>query len=139
MFKKILVATDGSEKAVRACVEAGRIARAMDSEITIMHVVYIPPMYRDDVGPGIEEALVEDGKRILEDAKEEVDASGNQAATKLAREGSPAERIIEEAEVGGYDLIVVGSSGLGRAAPLELGSVSDGVSRLSKCSLLIVK
>jgi len=139
MFKKILVATDGSENAARACVETGRIAKAMDSEVTVAHVVYIPPMYRYDVGPGIERTLIEDGERILEDSKREVGASGIQARTKLIREGNPAERIVEEAEAGSYDLIVVGSGGLGRASALELGSVSAGVSRLSRCSLLIVR
>ena len=139
MFKKILVATDGSDNAVRACAEAGRIAKAMDSEITVVHVVYIPPMYRDDVGPAIERTLVEDGERILKDAKREIEASGAKARTKLIREGSPAERIVEEAGAGSYDLLVVGSSGLGRAAPLELGSVSAGISRLSRCSLLIIR
>jgi nucleotide-binding universal stress UspA family protein len=139
MFKKILVATDGSENAMRACIEAGMLARAMDSDLTVIHVVYIPPMYRDDVGPGIEQTLVEDGKKILKDAKREADASGIEAKTKLVREGNPSERIVEEAEAGGYDLIVVGSGGLGRAAPLELGSVSAGVSRSSRSSLLIVR
>lgn len=139
MFKKILVATDGSEDATRACREAGRIGKALGSEVTVIHVVYIPPMYRDDVGPAIEETLVEDGKRILENGKKEIDASGVKAKTKLVREGSPAERIVEEAAAGGYDLVVIGSSGLGRAAPLELGSVSAGVSHSSRCSLLIVR
>jgi nucleotide-binding universal stress UspA family protein len=139
MFKKILVATDGSENAMKACAESGRIGAAMGSEVTVLHVVYIPPMYRDDVGPGIEQTLIEDGKKILESGKIEVDAAGVNAKTKLVREGNPAERIVEEARTGGYDLIVIGSSGLGRAAPLELGSVSGGVSHSSTCSLLIVR
>ena len=139
MFKKILVATDGSESAMKACAESGRIGAAMGSEVTVIHVVYIPPMYRDDVGPGIEQTLIEDGERILESGKKQVDAAGVVAKTRLVREGNPAERITEEARTGGYDLIVVGSSGLGRAAPLELGSVSGGVSKSSGCSLLIVR
>jgi len=139
MFKKILVATDGSGKAMRACTEAGRMAKVFGSEVMLLYVVYVPPLYKGDVGQGILDALIEDGKRILDDSKKEAAATGVDAKTKMIREGDPADVIVKEAETGAYDLIVMGSSGLGRARSLALGSVSNTVLHGSTCSVLIIK
>lgn len=139
MFKKILVATDASEQALRACREAAGMAKAFGSEVTLIYVVYLPPMYKTDVGPGIRETLVDDGKEILQKSKEEADASGIEAKVKLIREGNPAEVIVKESKSGAYDLIVIGSSGLGRAGALQLGSVSVRVADDADCSVLIIK
>jgi len=139
MFRKILVATDGSEQALRGCLQAAGMAKAFGSEVTLMYVVYLPPMYEADVGPGFRETLIHDGKQILQKSKEEVDASGIDAKVKLVREGNPAEVIIKESKSGAYDLIVMGSSGLGRAGALQLGSVSARVTHDADCSVLIIK
>jgi nucleotide-binding universal stress UspA family protein len=139
MFRKILVATDGSERAIEACRDAGRIAKALGSEITIIHIVYVPQLYRGDVGPSIVEALTDDGRRILNESKKVADASGIDAKTRLAREGNPADVIVKESEQGGYDLVVLGNSGLGRTGSLGLGSVTSRVASEIRCSLLIVR
>lgn len=139
MFKKILVAADGSEQALRACREAAGMAKAFGSEVTLMYVVYLPPMYRTDVGPDLRETLVHDGEQILQRSKEEADASGIDAKVKLIREGNPAEVIVKESKSGAYDLIMMGSSGLGRAGALQLGSVSARITHDADCPVLIIK
>ncbi len=139
MFKKILVATDGSERAINACREAGRIAKALGSRITIIHIVYVPQLYRGDVGPGILEALTDDGKKILKESKKAADASGVDTEARLVREGNPADVIVRESEQGGYDLVILGNSGLGRTGSLGLGSVTGRVAQEIQCSLLIVR
>lgn len=139
MFKKILVATDGSEQALRASREAAGMAKAFGSEVTLIYVVYLPPMYKTDMGPDLREALVDDGKEILQKSKNEADALGTDAEVKLIREGNPAEVIVKESKSGLYDLIMMGSSGLGRAGALQLGSVSGAVAHDADCSVLIIK
>lgn len=139
MFKKILVATDGSEKALRACREAAGIAKVFGSEVTMMYVVYLPPMYKTDLGPGLRETLIDDGEQILRESKAAADASGIDPKVKLIREGNPAEVVVKESKSGEYDLIVIGSSGLGRAGALQLGSVSARVTHDADCSVLIIK
>jgi nucleotide-binding universal stress UspA family protein len=52
--------------------------------------------------------------------------------------GVPSDVIVEIAEKGNYDLIIVGSRGLGKVKRFLLGSVSDDVSHKAKCSVLIV-
>ncbi|MCP8304623.1 MAG: universal stress protein [archaeon] len=51
--------------------------------------------------------------------------------------GVTSDIIIEVAEKGNHDLIVLGSRGLGTAKRFLLGSVSDDVSHKAKCSVLI--
>jgi len=57
----------------------------------------------------------------------------------LAIEGTPKSVILEEAEIFGADLIVVGSHGCGVVERFLLGSVSHEVSLHAKCSVLIVR
>ena len=52
--------------------------------------------------------------------------------------GEPSEKIVEVAELGGFDLIIMGSRGLGGRVS-ALGSVSSRVVDKSSCPVLIVK
>lgn len=54
-------------------------------------------------------------------------------------EGRPSDRIIEAAKEGNFDLIVMGSRGLGGIKRFFLGSVSDRVADEAECPVLIVK
>jgi nucleotide-binding universal stress UspA family protein len=53
-------------------------------------------------------------------------------------QGSPDEKIIETANRGGFDLIVIGSRGLGHR-DYHIGSVSERVIDQAACPVLIVK
>ena len=59
-------------------------------------------------------------------------------STKLLK-GRAADKIVDEANEGGFGLIVVGSRGLGGIKEFFLGSVSDRVADEAKCPVLIVK
>lgn len=54
-------------------------------------------------------------------------------------EGRPSERIVEVAKEGKFDVIVMGSRGLGGIKGFFLGSVSDRVADEAACPVLIVK
>lgn len=53
--------------------------------------------------------------------------------------GKPAEEILSYAEKIGFDLIVIGSTGVGRAEQFLFGNVTDKVARHSTCAVTIVK
>lgn len=53
--------------------------------------------------------------------------------------GDPASEIANHAERGQFDVIVMGSRGLGRVTEVLMGSVSQRVLHESKCPVLIVK
>jgi nucleotide-binding universal stress UspA family protein len=149
MFTKILVASDGSECALKAAEKGAALAKAVGVPVTVLHVaapyavmplVGAPGM---DLGVDFSPELV---RRYIEELKTAVerrtgaifDAAGV-AYTIRHETGNAAELIVETAEKEGFDLIVMGSRGLGQFKSLFLGSVSDRVTHHAHCPVLIVK
>lgn len=64
---------------------------------------------------------------------------GVEKVTQAVEEGNPTKIILEQAERGGADMIVMGSRGLTDLKGMLVGSVSQKVSQLSKCTCVTVK
>ena len=129
-LSKILVAIDGSESAEKVLEYAVELAKKHKAKVTLLNVEESKIFaLKPDVAREI-------GERILSGAAAKV--KGVKLNTQLEF-GNPAETIIEAAEKGNYDLIVVGSRGLSSVKRFFLGSVSDDVNHHAKCSLLIVR
>jgi nucleotide-binding universal stress UspA family protein len=129
-LSKILVAIDGSEIAEKALEYAVQLAKKHKAKVTLLNVgesklFGFKPKVAKEVG-----------ERVLSGAA--VKVKGLEVNTQLEF-GNPAETIIEVAEKGNYDLIVVGSRGLSSVKRFLLGSVSDDVSHHAKCSVLIAR
>jgi nucleotide-binding universal stress UspA family protein len=152
-MNKILVPIDGSEHADKALNLALDLGEKYKAEIRILNVIppfnvpvtpypmtavvtAIPPKwaknYYKEAKSHSEEMLMEAQKRAYETAK------GLKITAKLG-DGRPANVIVAEAEEGQFDLIVMGSRGLGGLEELLLGSVSHQVVNESKVPVLIVK
>ena len=129
-LSKILVAIDGSESAEKALEYAVQLAKKHKAKITLLNVGESKLF---GLKPEVARKI---GESILSDAAAKV--KGLKLDTQLEF-GNPAETIIEVAEKGNYDLIVVGSRGLSSVKRFFLGSVSDDVSHHAKCSVLIVR
>jgi len=136
MIKKILVPVDGSKHASKAIEMAANVARQDDAVIHLLHVATltkIPDGIREYIkSENIHEssyfvALQTMGNRILEAACEEAIRKGAENVQASVLEGDPAETIINYAKEGGFDMIVLGSRGLGNFKGLMLGSVSSKV------------
>lgn len=141
MYKRILVASDGSECAARAVGQAARLAQLCGSQLLVLTVVpqnlfagtaLSMPVVTDEVLREVRDAY----RKILEEAVALAAGEGVAAQGKLA-EGSVAATICQTAEEEGCDLIVVGSRGHGQAYNLLIGSVSSRVSQLAKVPVLI--
>ena len=143
-MKKILVATDGSEKSKHAMEEAASLAKAFDAEITVISVSQDTQFYIGDqtFGSGhmfvLQEDIEKAVKQILKRASEFFAEKGLEVKTVLGK-GYPADVICETAEEGEFDLIVLGSRGLGSIKGFILGSVSSRVAHHCKRNVLIVK
>lgn len=141
-MKKILVATDGSENSERALIEAKKYAGWSGAELTILSVVeylvmrpYIATEY--PIMPDNED-LENVGESVLINSLKLFDDFKGIVNTKLRR-GNPADEIIREASSGDYDLIILGSKGLGVFSRTLLGSVSHKVLNNSTKNILIIK
>ena len=129
-ISKILVAIDGSEDAKKALKHAVQLASKFKAGITLLNVQQFKLF---ELKPSVTKEV---GERILSEAT--IEAKEVKFDKKLEF-GNPAETIINVAEKGRYDLIVVGKRGLSTVKRFFLGSVSDDVSHHAKCSVLVVR
>lgn len=134
MIKRILLATDGSETALKAARWAADLAKTYGARVTVLHVVHIPAALAGSTvlpGGATDVAMV---TRLMEQAAEGVmmvttptfEEAGIEYSTRIEY-GHPAETIVRIANEEGVDLIAIGSRGLTDASALLLGSVSHKV------------
>jgi nucleotide-binding universal stress UspA family protein len=145
MFQTIVVGTDGSDTARKAVREAVELAKPLGASVRIVSA-YQPVdqrRLREESRDAPEDTqwsinAREDVDATLEEAKEDVGDAGVEITT-CAREGDPADAILDVAEDAKADLIVVGNKGMTGAKRFLLGSVPNKVSHHAPCSVLIVR
>ena len=137
MVNRILVPIDGSEYAYRALDWALDLAEKYGADVELLTV--IPTTAFAIVGPS-EKHLREYAEKILEEAlnKTKKIKPSLKVSSKILV-GRPNEKIVETCKEGNFDLIVLGSRGLGRVKEFFLGSVADRVADESTCPVVIIK
>ena len=138
MFKKILVAVDGSEHALRACKVGLDIAKAMHSAVTLVYAAYVPAIYDYDLGPEIRDSLREEGRKILNTAEQVFKESNTDVEQKLLFDEKAEDGIIRLLSNGSFDLVILGSRGLDATRQKSLGSTSLRVLSGANCPVMIV-
>ena len=144
MFRSIVVGTDGSDTATQAVRQATELAAAVGARIELVSA------YEPVTDARLREEIVvpedlhwiinprEDVVATLEAAAAEVRAAGVEVEV-FARQGDPADAILDVAEERGSDLIVLGNKGMTGAKRFLLGSVPNKVSHHAPCSVLIIR
>jgi nucleotide-binding universal stress UspA family protein len=135
--ERILVAVDGSKESNAAVQMASSIGRALDAEVTLIHVVEIeelPTLIAEAQDKEHEEL----GQLVLGSSLKLARAEGIEAKLVL-RKGHPAGQILRSASEYKPNLIVMGSRGMTGAKGILMGSVSMAVSRKAACSVIIVR
>ena len=145
MFDSMVVGTDGSETAREAVRQATELAKSVGATIHLVSAYEPVPegRLRDERAqvPDDLQWMVnprEDVTVTLEQAGEEIKEQGIEIETH-AREGDPADAILDVAEEQGADLIVVGNKGMTGAKRSLLGSVPNKVSHHAPCSVMIIR
>ena len=138
-FKKILVGIDGSANSIRGLNHAISLARQSKGIITGIHVLpEFPPSY--EVNLKLYRAhLNKKGKKFMEFAKLSAARHGIEFNEKMASSKSAIDTIVGFASKNKFDVIVIGSRGLGSPRANYIGSVAHGIVNNSKVPVLIVK
>lgn len=147
MYERILVGLDGSSHSLKAAETATKLASQFDAELYLLTVTKeykVSPKLRRYLEA---EDLLGEPKYVLDEMTnsiiDEAKAYANQAKLKKVkaevREGRPTRTIVEFAKQNHADLIVVGSRGVGEIEAALLGSVSQKVSLLAECTVMIVR
>ena len=145
MFRSIVVGTDGSETAAQAVRQAADLAASVGAKLELVSAYEPVPAQRlqaerrqapEDLQWAINPR--EDVDATLEAAAEVARGAGVEVRV-YARQGDPADAILDVAEEQEADLIVVGNKGMTGAKRFLLGSVPNKVSHHAPCSVLIIR
>lgn len=151
VYRKIMIATDGSKNAKKAVSCGIEIARVSEAKVYAVHVVPKYLFFSMFTGPRqpswdeVYEILKEEGNDALEYVQKVGGAAGVKVESVLL-EGHPDNEIIDFAENNDIDMVVVGTLGLVKATlgdtgieKFMLGSVAENVIRHSKVQVLAVR
>jgi nucleotide-binding universal stress UspA family protein len=147
MFKRILVATDGSELSARAVTKAIGLASALGAELFALKVVHLQHEAHWDGGMNHERAAhakleaqqAEQAQAIVAAVKESAQGSGIRVTPLTAKAVSVADALIEAAQQNGCDLVVMASHGRSGLARVLLGSETQHVLTHSQIPVLVIR
>ncbi|MDD4161033.1 MAG: universal stress protein [Methanothrix sp.] len=140
MFKKILVATDGSEhgyRAAKVALELGKIAGGKVTAIYVADTNKTSHLPDDMLLFSIRELLLKEGKEALKKVETLAEEMGV-AFDSVIAEGNPGSEIISHAQSAGMDIIILGAVGRTGLDKFLLGSVAEKVVRNSKIPVLTI-
>src|SRR5690625_742448 len=139
MFNNILLAVDGSDHSIRATQQAINIA-SMENNCLI-EVVLVA-----DFAKAKNEVLHSQGKEELDISRrkklapiEELIRAESLSYNIKILHGDPGPTIVDYANQGTFDMLVIGSRGLNVFQEMVLGSVSHKVVKRANCPVLVVK
>jgi nucleotide-binding universal stress UspA family protein len=138
MFDKILVAVGGADASYEPARVAGRLASLLGAELTIVSVqrhtadALGEPYYSRMLTDRLEES-----EATLNRARRTAEAEGAVVTGLEALDGPAAERILDVARIGGFNMIVMGTRRLGRLQSAILGSVSAAVAAHSQVPVMV--
>lgn len=155
-IKKILYTTDLSENSRFAFGYAASIANRYDAAVSVLYVVEdlhagSETMVAQIVGEERWKDLREKNRQqvidtirarltiFCDDARQEMSECAFITDEIIVKSGNAVETILHEAEKGEYDMIVMGSHGMGMMADAMIGSTSRRVLRRCKKPVLVIR
>lgn len=145
MYRRILVAVDGSRTAESALDEAVKLARESEGRLLIVHAVDEGVLIGSEYANPAEiwNSMVEAGRKILDKARAASSHAGVKADIKLIEIAGLGRRvpeaIAEEADAWPADVIVVGTHGRHGLSRVFMGSVAEGIARVSTKPVLLIR
>ena len=147
MYKRIVVAVDGSDISARALDEAIKLAKLTGATLLLLHVCEEVPVLWNIEGAAmlpvadLDKVISEAGKQLLDKNQALTAAAGVTAETQLIEDysGRIGAVISEAAENWHADLLVLGTHGRKGFDHLLMGSVAEGVMRTAGVPLLLIR
>ena len=147
MYRRILVATDGSalsKKAVRSSIE---LAAATGAELVALHVIPRYPVSYFDGSISVstddiartEKHWAEQGQAVVDKARDAAQAEGVKAKAVTTRSDLVAEAIMAAAKKHKCDLVVMASHGRRGLKRVLLGSETQHVLTHSSIPVLVLR
>jgi nucleotide-binding universal stress UspA family protein len=142
-FSKILVPFDGSSYSMRAFKAALGVAKKHKSKVFVLSCLEKDNLGAWYIDKRINKQIISDAKKFVKSFLIKLEKTGEESqipvSINIQETKSIAKEIINFAESKKINLIIMGSHGQTGFNRLVLGSVSNKVSQLSKCPVLIMK
>ena len=150
MFRKILVAVDGSATSNKGYKVALDLAKPVGARLVVLHVIderavgiglsasgFVAPAYVEDVIAALRDA----GRKVLAKAQREAQAKGQAIDAHLVESlgNGVAHTILAQAKKQKPDLIVLGTHGRRGLARVVVGSDAETVLREATVPVLLVR
>ena len=143
MYKRILIATDGSDRSRKAAAEGVELAKALGAGVIALNVVneVVVASAVRQLGSDkkeVEGKLKNAGQKAIDEIKKMGDAAGIKVESIL-KIGVPANTVIDVAGAEKADLIIMGSHGESGVSKLLIGSVVQKVLYWATIPVLVVR
>lgn len=143
MYRKIMVATDGSEHSAKAVDHAIELCKSTGAEllaVTVVNMDALSCMEENDrdVYCKVQDALEKRANDILNGVEKKANKE-NVLVKRIIQVGDPAEVVVELAKREAVDLIVIGTRGLLGVKRVVLGSHAEKIVRWSSVPVLVVR
>ncbi len=144
MFKRVLVAVDGSPPSTAALTRALEIVKAFNADLIVVTVYDTTPV----IGVGFDygymqtqfiEAAKAQAEKAIADARELIERAGAKAETRIIESHRTWSGIVDTAIASQVDLIVMGSHGLSGLDKLVMGSVTQRVLQHTHLPVMVVR
>jgi nucleotide-binding universal stress UspA family protein len=140
MYRRILVAYDGSDGSRAALRQGLALAEALKAEIACILVEEHLPHYAASISEvkAAKEEIDAHFRTLSKQARDVAGLAGIEMET-IVRQGHEVETIVNTAKDGGYDLLVVGYHGHSKIFGRIMGSTAQSIVRLAPCPVLLAK
>jgi nucleotide-binding universal stress UspA family protein len=136
---KVLVATDGSDNAMKAVRRGLELAEKQGAAVTVMSVSYYAKDDFDDMPPYVQDKLEAEAAAALKKAKAVFDEKNIKVDLVLEAGLVPANNIIRKAREGKFDRIILGSTGMNALERVLMGSTAAKVVAHAPCEVTVVR
>ena len=137
--RKILIPVDGSDASIRAMSHAVLLAKGLGASVFVYHVFHLPRAAGIVMTKSMKESTEKKIISILNSAKNIALKSDVPCKQQAQGGGNSGKKIVDFTEKYNFDMIVMGSRGMGSAKEAFLGSTSNHVLNKSKIPVMIVK
>ncbi len=146
MYKHILVAVDGSDTSNLALREALTLAKEQQATLRLVHITDLSLSYTAVEAPyagRYEKEVRAAGEKVVADCSAIVRKAGITFDAKSVVADLPSQRVYEvleeEAKRWPADLIVIGTHGRRGISRMFLGSVAEGLIRITTKPVLLIR
>ncbi|QBP42376.1 universal stress protein [Paenisporosarcina antarctica] len=139
MYSKILLASDGSNHALRAAESALKLVTENFTKVTLLYIVDPNRIKKAPANSKYDEIFFRQKREEKLQSTEDLFIKHGVAYEVKMFKGDPEVEIIKFVNHHPHEILIMGSRGLSTLQEMVLGSVSHKVMKMAKCPVMVVK